>query len=44
MAADFVQEFAPTVFQVGTLGFSDDEARAAALTKWSAWRAEHPDS
>jgi hypothetical protein len=40
----FVQEFAPTVFQVGTLGFSDDEARAAALNKWSAWRAEHPDS
>jgi hypothetical protein len=38
----YVQEYTPTVFQVGTLGFEDDEARAAALKKWARWRAEHP--
>jgi hypothetical protein len=39
-----VQEFAPTVFQVGTLGFADEETRNLALKKWRQWRAEHPDA
>ncbi len=39
-----VQEFGPTVFQIGTLGFSDAEARDAALKKWTAWRTAHPAS
>ncbi len=39
-----VQEFAPTVFQVGTLGFADEEARNLALKKWRQWRAEHPEA
>jgi len=37
-----VQEFGPTVYQLGTLGFSDAEARDAALKKWASWRAERP--
>ena len=38
-----VQEYAPTVFQVGTLGLEDEEARIAAFKKWTEWRAEHSD-
>lgn len=39
-----VQEFGPTVFQLGTLAFGDAETRDAALKKWARWRAEHPAS
>lgn len=38
-----VQEYGPTVFQVGTLGLEDDETRIAAFKKWTQWRAEHSD-
>ena len=38
------QPYAPTVFQVGTLGLNDAEAREKALRKWAQWRAEHPES
>lgn len=38
-----VQEYAPTVFQVGTLGLEDEEARIAAFKKWTEWRTEHSD-
>jgi hypothetical protein len=38
-----VQEYAPTVFQVGTLGLEDEEARISAFKKWTQWRAEHAD-
>ncbi len=37
-----VQEYATTVFQVGTLGFADEKVRDAALQKWAQWRAAHP--
>ena len=32
---DSAQEYGPTVFQVGTLGFADAATREAALKKWS---------
>ncbi len=35
---DSAQEYGPTVFQVGTLGFADAATREAALKKWSEWR------
>lgn len=38
-----VQEYAPTVFQVGTLGLEDEETRIAAFKKWTEWRSEHSD-
>ncbi len=38
------QHFPATLFQVGTLTFTDPAQREAALKKWSQWRAEHPDS
>jgi len=38
-----VQEYAPTVYQVGTLGLEDEESRIAAFKKWTEWRAEHSD-
>jgi hypothetical protein len=38
-----VQEYAQTVFQVGTLGLEDEETRIAAFKKWTEWRAEHSD-
>ncbi len=38
------QHFPPTLFQVGTLTFTDPAQREAALKKWSQWRAEHPAS
>lgn len=38
-----VQEYAPTVYQVATLGLEDEESRLAAFKKWTEWRAEHPE-
>jgi hypothetical protein len=39
-----VQSNPITLFQVGTLVFSQPGNREAALKKWTRWRAEHPDS
>jgi hypothetical protein len=38
------QPYGAMGFQTTTLIFADDQARQAALAKWTAWRAAHPDS
>lgn len=38
------QPYTAMGFQAPTFLFEDDQARQAALAKWAAWRAEHPDS
>ena len=38
------QPFGASILQVGSLNFADAAAREAALKKYAAWRAEHPES
>jgi hypothetical protein len=38
------QPFGASIVQIGTLAFADAAAREAALKKYAAWRAQHPDS
>jgi hypothetical protein len=38
------QPYGAMGFQSPTFAFPNDQARQAALAKWAAWRAQHPDS